>query len=102
LINLLFTIAAKGWALFASGMTIGAQTGAAQGSSERVDFTAIPTLDFTWVDSGRKEEFLRELQHAVLNVGFLYLKGTEARVPTALLSQMKVSGMRPGLYVTLL
>ena len=37
------------------------------------DFTSVPVLDWNLIASGNKAQFLKELQHALINVGFLYL-----------------------------
>ncbi|KAI5118876.1 hypothetical protein M0805_003551 [Coniferiporia weirii] len=37
------------------------------------DFTSIPVLDYTQLHTGRKAQFVAALQHALVNVGFLYL-----------------------------
>ena len=39
------------------------------------NFTALPILDFALTnDQADKPEFISQLRHALLNVGFLYLK----------------------------
>lgn len=37
------------------------------------NFTSIPVLDYSFVTSGQRSEFVKQLQHALIHVGFLYL-----------------------------
>ena len=37
------------------------------------NFSEVPILDYSLIAAGKKEDFIRQLQHAVINVGFLYL-----------------------------
>ncbi|KAH8118970.1 hypothetical protein DFH11DRAFT_1685995 [Phellopilus nigrolimitatus] len=37
------------------------------------NFSSIPVLDYTLLSTGRKDEFISQLRHALINVGFLYL-----------------------------
>ncbi|KDQ17215.1 hypothetical protein BOTBODRAFT_648452 [Botryobasidium botryosum FD-172 SS1] len=41
--------------------------------ASEANFSAVPVLDFTLLDRGKKDQFIAELRHAVVNVGFLYL-----------------------------
>lgn len=37
------------------------------------NFSSVPILDYSLINSGRREEFILQLRHALINVGFLYL-----------------------------
>ena len=37
------------------------------------EFTTIPFLDYTLLTLNRKDEFIAQLRHAVVNIGFMYL-----------------------------
>lgn len=37
------------------------------------NFESVPILDYTLLSSGRKDEFISQLRHTLINVGFLYL-----------------------------
>jgi hypothetical protein len=58
-------------------------------------FTSIPTLDYALLE-GSREEFMSQLRHIATNVGFMYLRGTEARIPAALVQKMKVGALLEG------
>lgn len=36
-------------------------------------FSSVPVLDYSLIQNGQKEQFLAELRHVLVNVGFLYL-----------------------------
>jgi isopenicillin N synthase-like dioxygenase len=54
------------------------------------DFTSIPILNYALLSSpGTRPVFIRQLQHALINVGFLYLENTAAAVvPNALFDEV--------------
>ena len=37
------------------------------------NFSSVPVLDYSLIASGKKDEFISQLRHALINVGFLYL-----------------------------
>ena len=52
------------------------------------NFESIPILDYTLVSTDREDEFILQLRHAIINVGFLYLQNppVDKEVVDALLS----------------
>lgn len=40
------------------------------------NFESIPVLDYSLLTTGRKTEFIAQLRHALINVGFLYLSNS--------------------------
>lgn len=56
------------------------------------DFSAIPILDLSEArDKVTKPKFLEELRHALLEVGFLYLKNIG--IPSELVEEVKKEGI---------
>ena len=37
------------------------------------NFESVPILDYNLLSTGRRDEFISQLRHALINVGFLYL-----------------------------
>lgn len=56
-----------------------------------MSFTTIPVLDLAKARSpDTKPQLLEELRHALMEVGFLYIKNTD--IPNELLDQVKAAG----------
>jgi hypothetical protein len=53
------------------------------------DFTSIPILNYALLSSpDARPVFIQQLQHALINVGFLYLENTDTVVPDALFDEV--------------
>lgn len=53
------------------------------------DFTSIPILNYALLSSpNTRPVFIQQLQHALINVGFLYLENTPPVVPDALFDEV--------------
>ena len=53
------------------------------------DFTSIPILNYALLSSpDTRPVFIQQLQHALINVGFLYLENTHTVVPDALFDEV--------------
>jgi isopenicillin N synthase-like dioxygenase len=51
-------------------------------NDESADFSSVPILDYSLINSPRtKPEFLSQLRHALINVGFLYLSNHPVSQP---------------------
>ncbi|OMJ18606.1 1-aminocyclopropane-1-carboxylate oxidase [Smittium culicis] len=55
--------------------------------SNPVDFSSIPIIDLNLVNIGKKDQLLGELKHALLHVGFFYVKNHS--IPQSLLDRAK-------------
>ena len=54
------------------------------------NFSSIPTLDLSLsTDPETKPQFLSQFQHALINVGFLYLKNTDSIIDERVVNEVK-------------
>jgi isopenicillin N synthase-like dioxygenase len=59
--------------------------------SSKMSFTTVPVLDLAAAkDPATKPQLLEQLRHALMEVGFLYIRNTD--IPNELLDQVKAAG----------